>query len=158
MQKKGKTASKDLLVKNTKSQYYNIHKYTWTYTNGKTHTEVLIDKRRHSVYLKFDLIKELAVRLQTIWWLKNLDRLSVSKTAIHKFGMERSDVKKLNDAKLRNGIRLKSQTGLQLWKTWMIMWLLIESRNTLESIAKRAKKSLNQYKQWFDKECSKQLN
>jgi hypothetical protein len=58
-----------------------------------------------------------------------------------------------------------SQTGLQLWKTWMIMWTSI----SLEKISDRvcikisAKEhlghyKLKQHKLWFDKECSKLLD
>jgi hypothetical protein len=51
------------------------------------------------------------------------DRLSVSKRAAQNFDMERFNAKKLNDVKSR--IRLKSHTGLQLCKTWMMMMMMM---------------------------------
>jgi endonuclease/exonuclease/phosphatase family metal-dependent hydrolase len=43
--------SKKLIVKSTVFPYRNIHKFTWTSPNGKTHNQIdytLIEKRRHS--------------------------------------------------------------------------------------------------------------
>jgi hypothetical protein len=39
--------------------------------------------------------------------------------------MERFNLKKLCDLKSKNGVRLKSQIGLQLLKTWMMMSMTI---------------------------------
>jgi hypothetical protein len=46
--------SKNLVVKSTMIPHRKIHKYTWTFPEGKTHTQtdqVLIDRRRHSSLL-----------------------------------------------------------------------------------------------------------
>jgi hypothetical protein len=51
---------------------------------------------------------------------RHRERLLVSKQATQKFDMQRFYLKKLNDSKVKNSIRSKSQTGMQLWKTWMI--------------------------------------
>ncbi|PNF19996.1 hypothetical protein B7P43_G08657 [Cryptotermes secundus] len=43
--------SKNLTVKSTMFPHYNIHKFTWTYPDGKIHNQIdhiLIDRRRHS--------------------------------------------------------------------------------------------------------------
>jgi endonuclease/exonuclease/phosphatase family metal-dependent hydrolase len=43
--------SKDLRVKSTMFPHCNIHKYTWTSPDGKTHNHIdhiLVDRRRHS--------------------------------------------------------------------------------------------------------------
>ena len=46
--------SKNLVVKNTMFPHRNIHKYTWTSPDGKTHNQidhVFIDRRWHSSVL-----------------------------------------------------------------------------------------------------------
>jgi endonuclease/exonuclease/phosphatase family metal-dependent hydrolase len=46
--------SKNLTVKSTMFPHRNIHKFTWTLPNGKTHSQIdhiLIDRRRHSSIL-----------------------------------------------------------------------------------------------------------
>jgi hypothetical protein len=43
--------SKNLTAKSTMFPHYNIHKFTWTPPDGKTHNQIdhiFIDKRRHS--------------------------------------------------------------------------------------------------------------
>jgi hypothetical protein len=42
---------KNLIVKSTMFPHHNIHKFTWTSADGKTHNQIdriLIDRRRHS--------------------------------------------------------------------------------------------------------------
>jgi hypothetical protein len=68
--------SKNLVVKRTMFPHRNIHKYTWTSPNGKTHNQIdhlLIDRRWHSSILKY-LSGELTVILITIWCLKELGK------------------------------------------------------------------------------------
>jgi hypothetical protein len=46
--------SKKLVIESTIFPHHNIHKYSWTSSEGKTHKEiehVLIDRRRHSSVL-----------------------------------------------------------------------------------------------------------
>jgi hypothetical protein len=45
------------------------------------------------------------------------ERLAVSKRAAQEIDMERYNLKKLNEGKLKNSVRLQSETSLQLWKT-----------------------------------------
>jgi hypothetical protein len=43
--------SKNLTVKSTMYPHHNVHKFTWTSPDGKTHNQIdhiLIDRRRHS--------------------------------------------------------------------------------------------------------------
>ena len=52
----------------------NIRKYTWTSPDGKNHNQIdhiLIDRRRHSSLLDYEVSGELIVILITIWWLQN---------------------------------------------------------------------------------------
>jgi hypothetical protein len=49
------------------------------------------------------------------------ERLSVIKRVAQKSDMQRFDLRKLNDAEVKNSIRSKLQTGLLLCKTVMIM-------------------------------------
>jgi hypothetical protein len=45
------------------------------------------------------------------------ERLTLSNQAAQKFDVERFILKKLSERWLEIGIRLRSQTGLQLWRT-----------------------------------------
>jgi hypothetical protein len=63
----------------------------------------------------YDLSGELNVIPITTLWLQNLRK--VSKQAAKKFDVERFNLKKLSERWLESSIRLRSQTGLQLWRT-----------------------------------------
>jgi hypothetical protein len=68
--------SKNIVVKSKMFQDRNIHKYTWTTPDAKTHNQIdhiSIDRRRHSIILDIlDLSEEMNVILITIWWLQKL--------------------------------------------------------------------------------------
>jgi hypothetical protein len=52
--------SKNLTVKSTMFLHPNIHKFTWTYPDGKNHNQIdhiLIDKRRYSSILDVQSIR-----------------------------------------------------------------------------------------------------
>jgi hypothetical protein len=49
----------------------------------------------------------------------------VNKQGSHRFHMERFNLKKLMRQTVKRSIVLRSQTGLQLWKVWMLRWKLI---------------------------------
>jgi hypothetical protein len=50
--------------------------------------------------------------------------------------METFAFKKLNGMHVKNSIKLKSQIGLELWKSCVIMWPSIELGKVLERILK----------------------
>jgi endonuclease/exonuclease/phosphatase family metal-dependent hydrolase len=75
--------SKNLLLKSTMFPHRNIHKYTWTSPDGKTHNQIdriLIDRRRHSSILDVRSFRE--ADCDTDHYLvvaKVTERLAVSK-------------------------------------------------------------------------------
>jgi hypothetical protein len=79
----------------------NIHKFTWTSPDGKTHNQILhtlIDRRQHSSILDVQLFR--AADCDTDHYLmvaKVRERLAMSKQSMHRVDMERSNPKKLND-------------------------------------------------------------
>jgi hypothetical protein len=64
----------------------------------------------------YDLSWELAMIMTTILWLQVRENLSASKQASRKHDMEGFNLMKLGWM-FRNSTRLKSQTGLLLWRT-----------------------------------------
>jgi hypothetical protein len=78
--------------------------------------------------------------------------------------MQRFDLKKLNDEKVKKQHQVKISNKLLLWKTWMIMWTsILFGENIRENIQFSAKESLGHnklkcHKTLFGEECSKLLN
>jgi hypothetical protein len=81
----------------------NIHKYTWTSPDGKTHNRIdhiLIDRRRLSNVL--DVRSFRAADCDTDHYLvvvKFKERLTVNKQGSHRFHRERFSLKKLNEGR-----------------------------------------------------------
>jgi hypothetical protein len=75
--------SKNLIVKSIMFPHHNIHKYTWTSPDGKTHNQIdhlLIDRRKHSSVL--DVLSFRAADCDTNHYLvvANIrERLAVNK-------------------------------------------------------------------------------
>jgi hypothetical protein len=84
--------SKNLRVKSTMFQHYNIYKYNWTSLDGKTHNKIehiLADRCRHSNVL--DVRSYRAADCDTDHYLvvaKVRERLAVNKQRSHRFHME----------------------------------------------------------------------
>jgi predicted transcriptional regulator len=63
--------------------------------------------------------------------------MAMSKQTIHRFYMERFDLKKLNEVEVKKkSTGSKSQIDWQLWKSLMLMWILIELGKLLHRISK----------------------
>jgi endonuclease/exonuclease/phosphatase family metal-dependent hydrolase len=89
--------SKNLRVISTMFPHRNVHKYTWTTPDGKTHNQIdhiLVDRRRHSNIL--DVRSFRAADCDSDHYLvveKDRERLAVNKQSSHRFHMERFNLK-----------------------------------------------------------------
>jgi hypothetical protein len=103
--------SKTLRVKSTMYPHRNIHKYTWTSPDGKTHNQIdhiLVDRRRHSNIL--DVRSYRVADCNTDHYLvvaKVRERLAVNKQISHRFRMERLNLKKLNEVEGKEQYRVE---------------------------------------------------
>jgi hypothetical protein len=96
--------------------HHSIHKYTWTSPDGQTH--VLIDRRRHSSILDFQSLRGANCDIDHYLVLAKIrERVAVSKQPVNKMDMDRFNLRKLNEGKLRNSIRLQSKPDFKLWRT-----------------------------------------
>ena len=93
--------SKNLVVKGTMFPNRNIHKYTWTSPDGKTHNQIdliLRDRRRHSSILNVRSVR--GTDCDTDYYpmiAKVRERLTVSKEESQRSDVERFNLGKLND-------------------------------------------------------------
>jgi hypothetical protein len=103
--------SKNLTVKSTICPHRNIHKYTLTSPDGKTHNQIdhiLVDRRRHSSML--DIRSFGTADCDSDHYLvvaKVKERLAVNKQRSQRFHMERCNVKKLNDVEGKEKFRVE---------------------------------------------------
>jgi hypothetical protein len=108
-------ASKNLVVKSTMFPHRNIHKYTWTSPDGKTHNQIdhiLIDRTRQSIEL--DVRSFRGADCDTDHCLvvaKFRERLAVSKQAAQKFDGLKHNLRKLNEPEVRNKYQIEITKG-----------------------------------------------
>jgi len=96
---------KNQVVQRTMFPHQNIHKYTWTTPDGKTHNRIdhiLKDGRWHLSMLDIRSFRETdCVTDHCLVFVKVRKRLAVSKQAAQKFDEERFNLRKLNELEPR---------------------------------------------------------
>jgi len=103
--------SKNLVVMSTMFPHRNIHKYTWTSPDGKTHNQidhVLIDRRWHSSVL--DVRGFRGANCDTDHHLviaKVKERLAVGKQGAQRFDRQRFNSRKLNEPEVREQYQIE---------------------------------------------------
>jgi len=68
---------KNLGIKSTMFPHRNIHKYTWTSPDGKTHIQIdhiLINRRWHSAILEVRTFRVADCDTDHIWWWQKLEK------------------------------------------------------------------------------------
>jgi len=102
--------SQNLVFKSTMFPHRNIHKYTWTSPDDKTHNQidhVLRDRRWHLSVPDVRCFR--GAEWDTVHYLviaKVREKLALGKQAAQRFG--------------RQSIRLRLKTGLQIWRNRMM--------------------------------------
>ena len=103
--------SKNLVVKSMMFLDRNIHKYTCTSPDGKTHNQIdhiLIDRRWHSSILDAQCFREADRNTDHYLMVARIrERLAVSTQAAQKLDGERFNLRKLNELEVRK----KYQSG-----------------------------------------------
>jgi len=103
--------SKNLVVKSTMFPHRNIHKYTWTSPDGKTHNQidhVLIGRRWHSSVL--DVRSFRGADCDKDHYLviaKVREILAVGKQAEKRFERQRFNFRKLNEPEVREQYQIE---------------------------------------------------
>jgi hypothetical protein len=89
----------------------NIHKYTWTSPDGKTHNQtdhILVDRQRLSNVLDVQSFRASDCDSdQYLVMAKVRERPAVNKQRSHRFHMERFNLKTLNDVEGKEEIRVE---------------------------------------------------
>jgi len=155
--------SKNLVVKSTMFTHRNIHKYTWTSPDGKTHNQtdhVLIDRRWHSSVLDVRCFRGADCDTDHCLMIAKVrERLAVGKQAAQRFDRQRFNLRKLKEPEVREQYQIKitnrfaalenSNDDEDVNRAW---------ENFKENMQTSAEESLglhelNQNKSWFDEEC-----
>jgi len=103
--------SKNLVVKSTMFPHRNIHKYTWTFPDGKTHNQidnVMIDRRWHSSVL--DVRSFRGGNCDTYHYLviaKVRERLAVGRQAAQSSDRQRFNLRMLNEPEVRERYQIE---------------------------------------------------
>jgi len=155
--------SQNLVVKSTMFPHRNIHKYTWTSPDGKSHNQidhVLIDRRWQSSVL--DVRSFRGAECDTDHYLviaKVRESLAVGKQAAQRFDRQRFNSRKLNEPEVREQYRIEITNRFAAFENSDDDEDVNRSREIIiENIQTSAKESLGldefkQNKPWFDEEC-----
>jgi DNA repair ATPase RecN len=145
----------------------NIHKYTWTSTDGKTNNQidhVLVDRRWHSSIL--DVRSFRGADCDTDHYLvvtKVRERLSARKQAAQKTDVGRFNLKKLSEMEVRKEFEIEISNRFEALENLNDSEDINRAwENIRENIKISAKETLGlytqkQHKPWFDEECSQVL-
>jgi len=141
----------------------NIHKYTWTSPDGKTHNQtdhVLIDRIWHSSVLDVRSFRGADCDTDHHLVIANVrERLAVGKQAAQRFDRQRFNLRKLNEPYVRE------QYQIEIKNSFAALENLSDDEDvdrTLEKIKENIKTSakeslglhgLKQNKPWFGEEC-----
>jgi hypothetical protein len=96
-------------------QHHNIHKYTWTSPDGKTHNQIdhiLVDRRRH--WNVFDVRSFRAADCDTghcLMLAKFREKLATNKQRTQRFHIERFNLKKLNEVEGKKQFHVEAPKG-----------------------------------------------
>ena len=100
-----------MVVKSTMFPHLNIHKYTWTFPDGKTHNQIeciLIDRRWHSSVLDVRRLREADCDTDHSLVIANVrEKLAVGKQAAQRFDRQRFNLRKLNELKVRKQYQIE---------------------------------------------------
>jgi len=143
--------------------HQNIHEYTWTSPDGKTHNQIdhiLIDRRWHSSELDVRSFRQAVCDTDNYLVIAKVrERLAVGKQATQRFDRQRFNLRDLNEPEVREQYQIEITNKFaalenmneneNINRTW---------KNIKENILTSAQESLvlhecKQNKPWFDEEC-----
>ena len=154
------TTSKNLVVKSTMFLYRNIHKYTCTSDDGKTHNQgehILIDRRWLSSTLDVRSCRGADCNADHYMVVAKVrERLAVSKQVAHKFDGERFNLRKLNKLEVTKQYqteitnRFAALKNLSDGKDINKAWEDIKERIKTSAKESLVLYELKHHKPWFD--------
>jgi len=143
--------------------YRNIHKYTWTSPDGKTHNQIdhiLIDRRWHSSVL--DVRSFRGADCDTDHHLviaKVRERLAVGNQAAQRFDRQRFNLRKLNEPEVTEQYQIEITNRFAALENLNddedvdMTWENIKENSQTSAKENLGLQQLKQNKPWFDEEC-----
>jgi hypothetical protein len=143
----------------------NIHKYTWTFPEGKTHNQidhVSKDKRGHSSIVDVRSFGGADCYSDPYLVVANVrERLAVSKRAAQKVDTERFNVKKLNEGDVKEQYQVTIRNKFAALENLKNSGDINRAWDNIRENIKISAEGVLGYceskhrKPWFDEECSK---